>query len=317
MPAETSPKDRLFIPENQRFANQSALVTGASKPDGIGAALARGVAYYGARGVFMTAMPQSAELGARLVAEVKAEGVYGTWVGADLSNLDGVETIIEEMKNHREEFGESYRLLFLNAGVPFDERFEDLSYDNLRKSLAVNLESAMMLSSRALKEGLLPRGYGRVVVTGSFVAYGNKGGQESYGASKAGLAGFIANAAQDLGEFGITVNGVFPGFIDTEMTEKVPPMFREAYTVGAAVGRLGWPEDVAFHMLHFADPRSGFVTGQTLVVDGGIGNPAVIRRLLENGYLRVSPEERRLVMTSRRQARQVQAEANSEGQNAL
>lgn len=302
MSAEILSRARLFIPENQRFANQSALVTGASKSNGIGAAIVRGLAYFGARGVLMTATPGSRRLGEALAEEVEAEGTHGVWVGANLVTPRGIDKIIEEMATRKDEFGGAYQLLLFNAGVVLDERFENLSYDNLRTTLAINLESPMMLASRALREGLLPRGYGRIVICGSFVAFGNKGGQEAYGASKAGLAGFIVNAAQDLGEFGITVNGVFPGFIETEMTsgERVPPMYREAYTVGAAVGRLGWPEDVAFHMLHFADPRSGFVTGQALILDGGIGNPAVIRRLIENGYVRLSPEERRLVMQFRK-----------------
>lgn len=314
------PRDRLFLPENQRFADQSALVTGASKPEGIGAAIARGLSYFGARGVLMTATPGSRRLGAALVREVEAEGTHGAWVGANLATLKGVEKVIEEMGRQRDEFGGSYRILMLNAGVALDERFEELSHEKLRRTLAINLEGSMMLASLSLREGLLPRGYGRIVVNGSFVAHGNKGGQEAYGASKAALAGFIANAAQDLGEFGITVNGVFPGFIETEMTMKATAdalMYREAYTVGAAAGRLGWPEDVAFHMLHFADPRSGFVTGQTLVVDGGIGNPAVIRRLIENGYVRLNQRERRAVMMLRREERQAQVTADSEGQNIV
>lgn len=299
-------RSRLLIPESQRFANQSALVTGVSKPESIGAAIARGLAYFGARGVLMTATPGSRKLGEALVKEVEAEGTHGVWVGANLATPRGVDRIIEEMMKRKDELGGGYPLLLLNAGVVLDERLENLTYRNLRLTLAINLEASMMLASRALKEGLLLREHGRIVINGSFVAFGNKGGQEAYGASKAALAGFITNAAQDLGDFGITVNGVFPGFIETEMTNKTPQMYREAYTVGAAVGRLGWPEDVAFHMLHFADPRSGFVTGQALILDGGLGNPAVIRRLIENGYVRLSPEERRLVMMARRQTRQVQ-----------
>lgn len=313
-----TPRDRLFIREDQRFANQSALVTGVSKPEGIGAAIARGLAYFGARGILMTATSGSRKLGEALVREVEGEGTHGVWIGANLATPRGVEKIIEEMVARKDEFGRAYPLLLLNAGVVLDERLENLTYRNLHHTLAVNLEAPMMLVSRALKEGLLPKGYGRVVINGSFVAYGNKGGQEAYGASKAALAGFIANAAQDEGEHGITINGVFPGFIATEMTMKATedaPMYREAYTVGAAVGRLGLPEDVAFHMLHFADPRSGFATGQALILDGGIGNPAVIRRMLENGYVRLNPQERRMVMMSRRQTRQTQANPSSAEEN--
>lgn len=309
-----TPRQRLFVPEHQRFAGESAVVTGASKPNGIGAALARGLAYYGAHGVLMTARPSSESLGRSLVEEVEKEATLGAWVGADLANPDGVEVVIDEMKRKKEEFGGAYRLLFLNAGVNNDERFEDLKYESLRDTLAVNLEGPMMLASRMLKEGLMPRGYGRIVVNASLIAYGNKGGSEAYGASKAALIGLVSNLAQDLGEFGITVNGVAPGFIDTEMTEKATanaPAYKEAYTVGSAAGRLGWPEDVAFHMLHFADPRSGFVTGQTLILDGGLGNPSSVRRMLENGYLRVDPEERRAVMLLRRQKR---AQTTSSGE---
>ncbi len=301
---QQTPRDRLFIQANQIFKDESAVVTGVSKLTGIGPAIVRGLAYHGAGGIFMTATPKSQELGDAMVAEVEAEGAHGAWVGADLSTIEGVETVIDAMKRRKDEFGGAYRLLFLNAGVNHDERFEALEYQNLRHTLAVNLEGPMMLASQMLKEKLMPRGYGRIVVTGSFRAFGSKGGGEAYGASKAALLGFVTNAAQDLGEFGITVNGVFPGWIVTEMTEKsvaTSPAYKEAYTVGAAVGRLGLPEDVAHHMLHFADPRSGFATGQSLVLDGGVGNPAVITRMIEKGYVRLDPEERRAVMAIRRQ----------------
>lgn len=311
-----TPRDRLYVAENQRFAGESAVVTGVSKPNGIGAAIVRGLVYYGVDRVFMTATRKSTALGKAMVAEVKAEGVQGVWIGADLGRLRGVDRVIDEMKRRRKGFGDDYRLWFLNAGLNRDERFEALTYENLRKTLAVNLEGPMMLLSRALKEGLLPRGYGRVVVNSSFIAFGSKGGSEAYGASKAALCGFVANLAQDLGEFGITVNGVAPGFIDTELTQEASvnsPTYREAYTVGAAAGRIGWPEDVAFQMINFADPRAGFVTGQTIILDGGLGNPATVRRLLENGYIRVDAEERRAVMMIRRQRRS-QAVTSQTGQ---
>ena len=298
---EQTPRERLFLPENQRFAKQSALVTGVSKLDGIGAALCRGLSYGGSPGIVGVAQPHSAERVKPLIEEIQGEGTHMVWTGVDLSTPEGVTAVIDGMKDHKDAFGGAYPLLFLNAGVPLDQNFRDMSPEKLRKTLAINLEASMMLARYAFSEGLLPKGKGRIVITGSFVGtYGNKGGQEAYGAAKAGLGGFIRNAAQDLAEFGITVNGVFPGFVTTEMTSGTPPSYREAYTVATPVGRLGTPEDVAHHMLHFADPRSGFVTGQTLVVDGGLGNPGVIRRLLDNGYIRVNPQERHMIMADRR-----------------
>lgn len=287
--------EQLFCPE-RRFHNQIALVTGVSRPNGIGAAICRGLVDEGLEGLIATATPRSMEQGTALTDKFTADGTLSYWIGTDITTSEGREGVISEMK---ERFGTG-QLLFLNAGAAFDENFVRMTPENLERTLNLDLKSQMLLARYAVSEGILEKGKGRIVVNASFIGEYGRAGQEAYAAAKAGLKGFIKAGAQSLAEYGITINGVSPGYIATEMTRPTPANFREAFEVATPAGRLGTPEDVAHAMLFFADPRSGFITGQTLIVDGGLGNPGVIQRMMDGGFVRLSRKERMAVMNMRR-----------------
>jgi 3-oxoacyl-[acyl-carrier protein] reductase len=246
---------------NGRLNGKVAVVTGSSQ--GIGAAIAELFAREGAD-IVVNARTEK-HVGRVVDAIVNADGTaHG--VTADIGTLQGVKLLIDSAVSRFEHID----ILIHNAGIfPFS-LLEDLEEDAWNEVLAVNLTSAYRLT-RACIPHMKERGDGRILFTSS--VQGNRvavPGCTHYAASKAGINGFIKAAALELSRYAITVNGVEPGLVLTPGTEDVISKEKQRqWAKYVPLKRWGEPMEIAHAMLYLASPEAGYVTGQTLIVDGG------------------------------------------------
>lgn len=248
-----------------RLEGRVALVTGASR--GIGQATARRLAAEGAR-VCLTDV--SVE-GARDTAqELVDQGMDAFAAKVEVTSRTEVESAVGRTV---ERYGR-LDILVNNAGVTRDDLVYKMTDEDWRTVINVHLMGAFFCS-RAAQKHMVERDYGRIVNVSSASALGNRG-QANYSAAKAGLQGFTKTLALELGQYGVTVNAVAPGFIETEMTRTVAARMGVAWEEFVArqiedipVGRSGRPEDVASAILYFASEEASFISGQVLYVAGG------------------------------------------------
>ena len=235
----------------------TAFVTGSTR--GIGLAIAR--ALYGA-GAKVAIVGRDAER-ARAVAGELGERAMGT--GCDVAVGAQVEAAVASA----EAALGPITLLVNNAGLTRDNILLRLSDDDWDQVLDANLKGAFH-TTRAVIKGMMKRRAGRIVNVSSIVGLiGNKG-QANYAASKAGLIGFSKSIAKEYASRGILVNCIAPGFIETDMTAALPEAAKATLLQGIALGRLGRPDDVAGAVLFLASDLAGYITGQVLVVAGGL-----------------------------------------------
>ena len=242
-----------------------AIVTGAAR--GIGAATARRLAADGLR-VAVLDLEESEAKGT--VDEIKDAGGTAVAIGADVSDESAVTAAVQRVAD---ELG-APTVLVNNAGILRDNLLFKMTTGDWDAVLTVHLRGAFLMS-RAVQKFQVEQKWGRVVNLSSTSALGNRG-QANYAAAKAGLQGFTKTLALELGPFGVTVNAVAPGFIETAMTrataERVGVPF-EDFIAGAvaqtAVRRSGQPEDVAAAVAFFCSEEASFVSGQVLYVAGG------------------------------------------------
>jgi 3-oxoacyl-[acyl-carrier protein] reductase len=242
-----------------------AIVTGAAR--GIGAATARRLAEDG----FTVAVLDLDEGSAKGTADaIVAAGGRALAVGADVSDTEAVETAVARIVS---ELGPP-TVLVNNAGVIRDNmlfKMTDADWDTV---MNVHLRGAFLMS-RATQRHMTEAGWGRIVNLSSTSALGNRG-QANYSTAKAGLQGFTKTLAIELGRFGVTVNAIAPGFIQTEMTKATAERmgvpfddFIEFAKKDIPVGRVGQPEDIAHLVSFFASEGAGFVSGQVVYAAGG------------------------------------------------
>jgi len=234
-----------------------ALVTGASR--GIGAAVAAALAEDGwPVGLGYRSRAEGAQ---RVAGEIAAAGGTAMPVPGDVADPDAVEGVFAALE---ERFG-PVLVLVNNAGVRADGLAVQLDDDEWSRVLDTNLSAAFRLTRRAVR-GMIRRRFGRVVNVASVVGPKANAGQANYAASKAGLIGLTRTVAVEVARRGVTVNAVAPGFIETDMTEGLPPDLLNA----VPARRAGSPQDVADCVRFLASDQAGYVTGTTLTVDGGL-----------------------------------------------
>jgi 3-oxoacyl-[acyl-carrier protein] reductase len=237
---------------------QVALVTGGSR--GIGLAIARELAQAGARLALVARDGTRAEAAA---AELPGEGHRG--YACDVADAEACAALVKQVEG---DFGQ-LDVLVNNAGVTRDNVLMRIKDDDWNAVLDTNLRGAFNLM-RAASRGMMKRRSGRIVNITSVVGIIGNAGQANYAASKAGLIGLTKSVAKELAGRGVLVNAVAPGYIETDMTSDLPEAARTALMSNIALGRLGRPEDIAPAVRFLAGPGAAYITGQTLVVDGGM-----------------------------------------------
>jgi 3-oxoacyl-[acyl-carrier protein] reductase len=239
-----------------------ALVTGGSR--GIGAAICTELAAAGAEVAVNYARDASA---ATAVCDaVGAAGGSAHPVQGDVSTAEGAAALVAAVEG---DIG-PIAMLVNNAGITRDDLIMRLSDEDWRSVIDTNLGGAFF-TCRALSRPMLKRRAGVIVNITSIVGVHGNAGQSNYAASKAGLIGLTKSLAKELGGRGIRVNAIAPGYIATELTDALPDHAREAILGGTPLGRLGEPADVARAVRFLCSDAAGFITGDVLAVDGGLG----------------------------------------------
>ena len=242
------------------FSNEIALVTGASR--GIGRAIAEALAKQDAT-VVGTATSQA---GADAISErFGADGLKGRGMQLDVTDSASVDQL---MKDLVEAYG-APTILVNNAGITRDNLLMRMKDDEWQSIMETNLTSLYRLSKACLRPMMKAR-RGRIVNIASVVGATGNAGQTNYAAAKAGMIGFTKSLAREVGARGITVNAVAPGFIDTDMTRELPENQRKALLDSIPLGRLGDPKEIADAVVFLASPQAGYITGETLHVNGGM-----------------------------------------------
>jgi 3-oxoacyl-[acyl-carrier protein] reductase len=234
-----------------------ALVTGGSR--GIGAAISRELALAGAKVAVNFR-------GGREAAESIAGEIEGIAVQADISNPDEAKELIERVET---ELGDIDALVN-NAGVTRDTLIARMTDDDWETVIDTNLRGTFN-TARAVSRKMLRRRAGSIVNLSSVVGIHGNPGQANYAASKAGIIGLTKALARELGSRGVRVNAIAPGYIATELTDVLNEEQRELILQNTPLGRLGEPEDVAGAVRFLCSDEAAFITGEVLLVDGGLG----------------------------------------------
>lgn len=240
---------------------KTALITGASK--GIGKGIAECFADHGASVAFTYL--SSVEAAEAFEKELAQKGVQVKGYRSDASQYEQAQELVKAVL---EDFG-TIDILINNAGITKDNLLMRMSEGDFDKVIEVNLKSVFNLT-KAVQRTMLKARSGSIINVSSVVGVKGNAGQANYAASKAGMIGFTKSMALELGSRNIRCNAIAPGFIETEMTEKLDPDTVQSWREAIPLRRGGSPEDVASACLFLASDLSTYITGQTLQVDGGM-----------------------------------------------
>ena len=239
------------------LSGRVAMITGASR--GIGQATAERLHAAGAKvGIVARTEPRVAEVAGRL-------GDRALGVSADVANPEQVTAAVAKVESALGPVD----ILVNNAGMTRDGVVVRMSEEDWDAVLAVNLKGAFN-AIKVVGRGMMKRRWGRIINVTSVVGLTGNRGQANYSASKAGLIGLTKAVAKELASRKVLVNAVAPGFIDTDMTQAMPDAARTALLEQIPLGRLGTRDDVASAVLFLASDLASYITGQILVVDGGM-----------------------------------------------
>ncbi|WP_066941775.1 3-oxoacyl-ACP reductase FabG [Microtetraspora fusca] len=251
--------------QETRQPGRTAVVTGAAR--GIGAAIARRL---GRDGFAVAVLDLDEAAGKPVAEEIEAAGGRALAIGVDVADEQAVEAAVARVAA---ELG-APTVLVNNAGIIRDNLLFKMTAGDWDAVMGVHLRGAFLMS-RAAQKYMTEAGWGRIVNLSSTSALGNRG-QANYAAAKAGLQGFTKTLAIELGRFGVTVNAIAPGFIETDMTAATAARvgvpfedFKAAAAKQIPVGRVGRPEDIAATVSFFVREEASFVSGQVIYVAGG------------------------------------------------
>lgn len=238
------------------LTGKTALVTGSTR--GIGRAIAEGLVACGARVAVVGRDLSTAEKVAEELGEARG-------FACDVSDPASVTMLVQTVEDA---FGQ-LDILVNNAGITKDNLMARMKDEDWDAVMATNLRSAFV-ATRAAQRGMMKRRWGRIINITSVVGLVGNKGQANYAASKAGLIGFTKAAAKELSSRNILVNAVAPGYIQTDMTAQLNEEARTALSSQIPLGRLGEPKDIAGAVAFLASDLAAYITGQVLVVDGGM-----------------------------------------------
>lgn len=242
------------------LSNQVAVVTGASQ--GLGKAVAIALGMNGAK---VVCLARNADKLKDTVDAIASLGGFAQAVSCDVTDRAAAAAAIE---NAASEHGR-LDILVNNAGITRDKLMRGMSDEEWDDVIATNLTSCFVCC-RAVANIMRKAKYGRIINMASISGLIGNPGQANYSASKAGMIGLTRTLSKELANRAITVNAVAPGFIESEMTAKLGEVVMEEVRKRIPAHRVGTPEDVAAAVLFLASPAAGYITGQTLVVDGGM-----------------------------------------------
>jgi len=242
--------------------NKVALVTGSGR--GIGQAIAMKLAETGATVVINDI---NETLANQTVEQLKAISPSCISVIGDVSSATDVNRMIETIKNNLGKID----ILVNNAGIARDQLLLRMTEEEWDKVLNINLKSVFLCTKAVIREMMRQR-WGRIINISSIVGIAGNPGQANYASAKAGIIGFTKTVAKEVASRNVTVNAVAPGFIDTEMTQKLDEKQKAELKERIPCGYLGSPRDVAEAVAFFASEEARYITGQVLCVDGGLGN---------------------------------------------
>lgn len=237
-----------------------ALVTGASR--GIGRAIAEKLASEGAN-LVITATTDAIKERAKEIADKYGVKVIG--VAGNIANEDDVKALFKLITD---EFG-GLDICVNNAGISKDSLTMRTSFEDFKNVVDINLNSVFLVSKEAMLL-MMRKKYGRVINISSIVGVTGNVGQPSYAASKAGIIGLTKTMASEVASRKITVNAVAPGFISTDMTDSISDKAKEHYLNKIPMKKYGEVEDIADAVCFLAQPTTKYITGQVLIVDGGL-----------------------------------------------
>lgn len=242
------------------IAGRTALVTGASR--GIGRSVAEALARQGATVVGTATTEKGAESIEAWLAEIGAAGSGLVLdVGDDASVARAVASIAERHG--------APTILVNNAGITRDNLIMRMKQEEWDQVVSTNLSSVFRVCKAVLR-GMMKERHGRIINVGSVVGLSGNPGQANYAAAKAGMIGFAKSLAREVASRNITVNTIAPGFIETDMTRALSEEQIDALRSQIPSGRLGGPEDIAAAVVYLASDAAGYVTGETLNVNGGL-----------------------------------------------
>jgi len=237
-----------------------AVVTGASR--GLGRAIAEEMARGGAKVVVNYS--RSKEPAEELVNEISEAGGEAIAVQADVSDPEQAQSLIDQAM---EKFNR-VDVLVNNAGINIDRTLKKLSVEDWDKVIQVDLNSAFY-TVHAVLPHMTEQGGGKIINMSSFVGEAGNIGQANYSAAKAGLLGFTKTAALELARYGITVNAICPGFIETDMVAAIPEEAQEKLLKSVPLGRFGKPEEIARAARYLVEDGD-YITGQSIDINGGV-----------------------------------------------
>lgn len=242
------------------MANRVALVTGASR--GIGKAILHDL---GGQGITVVGTATTRQGADSIQAALGQAGMVGTGLVLDVNQGDSVQALLTQVK---ESFS-APTILVNNAGITKDNLLIRMKEEEWHSVINTNLSSMYRLSKACLRDMMKARG-GRIINISSVVALSGNAGQANYTAAKAGIIGFTKSLAQEVASRGITVNAVAPGFITTDMTDKLSTEQQAALIGQIPAGRMGTTQDIASVVSFLISEGAGYITGETINVSGGL-----------------------------------------------